>query len=218
VTVQGLYNDTDFLCGSTSITYPVATKLRNFNIHYQNVARLIWESADTWQYDDSNATDFGIATANIVASQQDYSLPSTCQRVQRVEVDGVLAESIDIHDMDLATSQEETGSPHYDLVGRSIFLYPTPSANITSGLKVFFDRDVTDLSSTSDVPGFALAFHRILSLGASIDFSRNENDRKLWVADKTRLENGLKRFYSKRGIQRKTIIKPAGKKRWRNYQ
>lgn len=188
------------------------------NIAYQNVARLIWEAADTWQYDDSNATDFGIATTDLVASQQDYSLPSTCQRVQRVEVNGELAQPVDIHDLTLATSEENTGTIRYDLVGRSIFLYPTPTAASTAGLKVFFDRDVTDLDDVADVPGFATAFHRILSLGASIDFSRNENDIKLWVADKARLENGLKRFYSKRGIQGRTIIKPAGKKRWRNYQ
>lgn len=215
MTVNELFSDIDFSCGSTSATYLSADKLRNCNIHYQDVARVIWESAGDWEYDDSNSTDFGIATANIVANQQDYELPATCQRLQRVEVDGELYKPIGLHDMELATS--EMAGPYYDLVGRSIFLYPTPSANSTSGLKVFFDRDVTALDSVSDTPGFATAFHRILSLGSSIDFVRNQEERNHFIALKSRLENGLKRFYGKRNLQQPSRIKPAGKKRWRNY-
>ena len=215
MTLQDLYDDVDFLCGSNSVTYPTATKLRNINLHYSQVAAKIWEAAGSWQYDDSNATDFGIATTDIVANQQDYELPSTCQRLERVELNGVLIPQQDLHDIDVATSQES--GQFYDVTGRSIFLYPIPSTSITSGLKVFFNRDVTALSAVSDVPGFATPYHRILSLGTSLDFSRNENDRKAWITDKAILENSMKRFYGKRNVEGKTIIKPAGKKRWRNY-
>lgn len=42
--VTQLKSDIDFLCGSTSGTYPDADKIRNMNIAYQDVARVIWES------------------------------------------------------------------------------------------------------------------------------------------------------------------------------
>jgi hypothetical protein len=77
VTIGTLKSQINFLCGSTSATYPDADKVRNMNIAYQDVARLIWESASGWQYDDSNATTLPIAKGSLVHNQQDYSLPST---------------------------------------------------------------------------------------------------------------------------------------------
>lgn len=229
MTLQNIYDDIDFLCNSTSATYPTASKLRNINIHYQRVATLIWESAGSWQYDDSNATDFGIATTDLVDNQQDYSLPTNSQRLHKVEVmdsagNYTLLTQKDLHDIDIATSEyyENGGTPlFYDLVGRSIFLYPIPEAGrvtLTNGLKIYFDRDVTNLTSTSDTPGFATAFHRLLSFGASLDFTRNDDEISKWTRQKQELEDGLQRFYSKRNVEGKTRIKPAGKKRWRQYQ
>lgn len=228
--VTDLKNDIDFLCKTNSNTYKNADKIRNMNVAYQNVARLIWEAAGEWQYDDSNADDFGIATTTLVDSQKDYELPTACQRVQRVEIiDGagnyLKLRHIDTADMTLATTEHlnGTGTPlEYDLVGRSLFLYPTPGTGfvtMAAGLKVYFDRDVTELttSDTSTSPGFATAFHRILSLAAAKDYLRNDDERKFMISEKIKLENGLKRFYGKRNIEGKTKIKPAGKKRWRQY-
>jgi len=226
--VETLKDDVDFLVGTTSASYVSKDKLRNMNVAYQDVARVIWESAGDWQYDDSNATDFGIATADLVADQQDYTLPSTAQRVQRVEVKDtsgnyVKARQIDIHDLSVATSEHLKGDGtviQYDVVGRSVILYPVPSTGfvtLAAGLKVYFDRDVTNLSDDADTPGFATAFHRILSLAAAIDFTRDEQERTFFVGQRARLQNGLKKFYAKRNVEGRTRIKPAGKKRWRNY-
>jgi len=212
-----LKNDVNFLCGSTSATYADTDKLRNINVSYANVARIIWENAGGWQYDDSNATDFGIATTNIKASQQDYELPSTCQRLQAVELNNVRLKQVDLSDMPNSITNFE-GQICYDIHGRSIFLYPTPSGDIAAGLKVFFDRDVTDLSADVDTPGFPVPFHRILSLSASLDFITEPNKRSFLVEQKISLEKGLAKFVSKRNLERQTAIRPKNKRSWRQYQ
>ena len=228
--ITNLKADVDFLCGSTSGTYPDADKIRNINIHYQDVARLIWESASGWQFDDSNATTLPLVKTTMVHGQQDYSLPSTTQRVEEVMVkDGsgnwIKMKPFDIHDVTIALPEffETPGMPqYYDMVGRSIMLYPTPSSAYTtlaSGLGVYINREVTEfpVSATTEVPGFASAFHRILSFSTALDFAQDTNTKDFLAGQKARLEQGLTRFYSKRNVEVKSTIKPSSKKRWRMW-
>lgn len=228
--INEIKDDIDFMVGSTSASYPVADKIRNVNIAYQNVARLIWESADGWQYDDSNVSTLPVATSTMVHGQQDYEVPTDAQKIERVEVKDsagnfIKIRPIDIHDVTIAMSEfnETFGMPiYYDMVGRSVTLYPAPSsgyATMASGLKVYVSRDVEAFvtGDTTKRPGYAKAFHRILSYAAALDYTRNEEDRRFYVQQKDQMEKALQRFYQKRNVEYKTTIKPAGKKRWRNY-
>lgn len=228
--VGQLKQDVDFLCGSTSGTYPDTDKLRNMNIAYQDVARIIWESDGSWQYDDSNATTLPNAKTTIVHNQQDYSLPSTTQRLEAVNVKDKTGnwhklQQFDIHDTNMALPEfmDGIGMPmYYDLVGRSIMLYPTPSSaavTLASGMAVYVSRDVTELvaSATSSSPGFATAFHRILSYSAAMDFVQDSAERQLLAVQKDRLERGLVRFYGKRNVSVQSAFKPRTKKNWRQY-
>lgn len=228
--IQELREDVFFQTGTTSASYPNADIIRNINIAYSDVSRLIWSSAGGWQYDDSNATTLPIGQTTLVHNQQDYELPSTCQRLQRVEVkdsagDWSKLTQFDIHDTTIALPElyESSGFPvYYDVVGRSIMLYPRPSSaycTLVSGLAVYFDRDATPfaVTATSTVPGFASPFHRILSYSASIDFEQDSNQKQNLIILKQRLEDGLVQFYSKRDVDRNTSISPRGKKNWRKY-
>lgn len=229
--ITTLKQDIDFLCGSTSATYTDADKIRNINIHYQDVARLIWESAAGWQFDDTNATTLPLVKTTMVHGQQDYSLPTTTQRVEGVIVKDSSGNwqklrPFDIHDTTIALPEyyETPGMPlYYDMVGRSVMLYPSPSsgyATLASGLGVYINREVTEFpvtAGTGATPGFASAFHRVLSYGAALDFVQDQNERQSLIEDKTRLEEAMKRFYSKRGVEYKSTIKPATKKRWRTW-
>lgn len=226
-----LKSDVDFLCGSTSATYLVADKVRNMNIAYHDVARLIWDSTDGWQYDDSNATTLPIAKTTLVHNQQDYSIPSTAQRVHRIEVkdnggNWVKLEPIDSHDIQgiaLPEYYSSAGLPRqYDMIGSSIMLYPVPhSAHCTlaSGMAVYVDRNVTELAATATTttPGFATSFHRILSYAAAIDFSQDSQTRQNFLMQKDRLERGLVKFYGKRNVERPVSINPRSKRYWRQY-
>lgn len=229
--ITQIKGDVDFLCGSTSGTYPDADKIRNINVAYQDVSRLIWTSAGGWQYDDSNATTLPIARATMVHGQQDYSLPSTAQRIESVIVKDSAGnfqklKQFDIHDATIALPEyyETPGMPlYYDMIGRSIMLYPAPHSayvTTTSGLGIYISRDVTEFpvsAGSGYTPGYATPFHRILSYATSLDFTQDANQRQFLAAQKQRLEEGMVNFYSKRDVEYKTQIKPAGKKRWRQY-
>lgn len=231
MTTSELDSDIDFLCGSTSGTYSPTNKRRNMNIAYADVARIIWESDGGWRFDDSNASTLPKAYTTLVHNQQDYTLPTTAQRITRVEVmdnNGNWLKLNPLDPMEVHTGLPETlgGSPgtpiYYELTGRSLLLYPTPSSasvTLTSGLMLFVDRDVTELAvtATTTEPGFAKPFHRILSYAAAIDFTQDQNQRQFLALQKERLEEGMKRFYSKRAPEIKSTIKPGARKAWRKY-
>lgn len=231
MTTSELDADVDFLCGSTSATYSPTNKRRNMNIAYRDVARIIWESDGGWRFDDSNATTLPKAYTTLVHNQQDYTLPTTAQRIARVEVmdgGGNWLKLSPLDPQEVSTGLPEylggnTGTPlRYEIVGRSLLLYPIPSSGyvtLTDGLMIYMDRDITELSvsATTTEPGFAGSFHRILSYAASIDFTQDPNQRQFLAIQKERLEDGMRRFYSKRGAEIKSKIKPGGRKLWRNY-
>jgi hypothetical protein len=221
--ITNLKADIDFLCGSTSGTYPDADKIRNVNIAYQNVATEIWRSADGWQYDDSNASTLPRAYTTLVHNQQDYTIPSTAQFIQRLEIKDSAGNWVKLKPLDAAdisTSileyQETPDIPlYYDLVGRSLLLYPAPasgSVTLASGMAVWVDRDVTEFATTAstETPGFATAFHRILSYAAAIDFVQDKTEKDRLVVMKTNLENNMKNLYSRRNVERPARVKPHG--------
>ncbi len=224
----GIVEDTLYNCGLPTITasyssYALADITRNINNAYLDVVRRIWDCAAGWQYDDSNATDLPVGYTTLVDSQKDYELPTLAQRIARVEIEDSsgnyqLIKQIDIHDVDnqaMSELLETAGMPiYYDLIGRSIMLYPTPasgSVTLASGLAVYIDREPTlfTTASTTGEPGFASPFHKILSYAAAIDFVQDKATQDRLVMMKTRLEQGLVSFYSKRNIERKANIKPA---------
>ncbi len=226
---DSLYDDIDFLCGSTSATYPILDKRRNIYNAYNDVCRQIWEVAYGWQYDDSNRTELPIATTDLVDSQQDYSLPTDAQRIERVDIkDGsgswIKLRPIDTRDITLSIEDFHgtAGLPqYYDMIGRSIYLYPAPSSaycTLASGMQIILSRDVSAFASASvGEPGFARPFHRVLSISAALDFTEDSQNRARLLEMKNRIEKGMIKFYSKRMEEYRTVIKPYGKKRWRRY-
>ena len=227
-TRQGLVEDVLYNCGLPTVTasyssYALADITRNINNAYLDTVARIWNAAAGWQYDDSNQTTLPVGYTTIVHNQQDYSLPTDAQRIARVEVKDAggnfqILKQIDIHDVNYeAMSEFRSGSgipEYYDLVGRSIMFYPTPSSaycTLASGIAVYVDREPTlfTTASTTASPGFASPFHKILSYAAAIDFVEDKASQDRLVAMKARLENQMVSFYSKRNIERKANIKPS---------
>jgi len=184
---QGLCQDTRFLLGlgvNDTVSYSDADLTRNINSWYRQVDSWIWQAAGNWEYDDSNYTDLPIATTDLVDEQKDYSLPTACHKILRVEVmdsNGNYQKLTPIDQTDIQEAmtefQETNGMPiYYDVVGRSIVLYPTPSSSdvtTTDGLKLYMSRTIDEFAATdtSTEAGFDANFHRSLSLGAALDWA-----------------------------------------------
>ena len=100
-------------------------------------------------------------------------------------------------------------------------LYPTPvsgaaGATLTSGMKIYFDRQPALFSAVSasyaKEPGFARPFHRILSYSAAIDFTKDNVLMQRWALQRKQLMDGLIRFYSHRQVERVNKMRPATRK------
>jgi len=186
---SGLIQDCEDLLGMSANDIAgdatlLKTFTKNINGWYRRVNSWIWRKISDWEYDDSNFTDLPIAICNLVDTQQDYEIPSVAQKIDRVEVlddsgDYRLLLPMDKSQIQIEAMSEYLETPglpkYYDLVGRSLMLYPKPASGdvtLTNGLKLYFSRDISEFPSTATTigPGFVSNFHRILSLGATLDY------------------------------------------------
>jgi hypothetical protein len=73
-------------------------------------------------------------------------------------------------------NQFQTTKPFYSVEYGAIWTYPIPVANSSKGMKLYFDRQVTeftlsDLTTGTKSPGFDANFHMILAYGPAYEFA-----------------------------------------------
>lgn len=231
-TRNGLIQDCEFwtAIGDAAISGTTAT-LQHFtrliNARYHQVVTMILRAQDEWDFDDAVKTDYPIYTTSLVADQADYTFPTSLKilKIKRVEVtyDGgtnwYKAEPLDINEYTKNTTAATISqnfvktSPFYDIQYNSLFLYPVPTAASTNGLKIWISREITEFatSATTAEPGFDEPFHRMLSIGASLDYAvakglSNKNDLAALWAD---YEARLNEYYGSKQKDREYILKPG---------
>jgi len=226
---KSLYHDALSFAGiSDTSQFPLTEFTRNANNWYRKADSWIWEATGTWEFDDSKWTTLPIATATLVAAQQDYEIPSTARKIDRVEIldsgsNYQLLKPFDksqIKGASMSEFYETDGLPaYYDLVGRSIMLYPAPAASsvtTTKGIKVYYARDIDEfaVTDTSTEPGFDNHFHRIVSLGAAYDYclANGIDDRKANIKNELKeLKVELQNHYGFRHRDNKPRFIPVDK-------
>ena len=175
MTLAELRSFTRFLTNTNTTTYTDTDLDFSLNSQYDIFTAVILNSMDDWDFQ----ADY--ATTDLVTGQKEYTLPSDIIKIKRVEItyDGTTwheATPMDINERTSATdttsvaSDFSTAVPMYDLMDSSLFLYPIPTANATAGLKVWYEKNVTHLSGTTDVPVIIKSFHKGLCYGAAEDF------------------------------------------------
>lgn len=236
-TDQGIFQDIDFLCATNSSTFSIADKTRSINNWQGTMLIEILDSMDDWDFSGE------IATGTLSANYQEYPLPtannSALLKIKRVEIDYdgdgkyTPARKIDISEypnITLATSAEINNrfiedDPKYSLFDHSLFLFPVPDTDRTSGLKIWYVENITDFTATAAnntaEPVFPRPFHRILSLGSSLDYAKKYKmedlikycERELYGTANTRkgrqggLISKMRDFFSTRSVDKKARVK-----------
>ena len=168
-----------------------------------------------YQWDDTNYSNQPIATFDLVLGQQGYSFfqdddGNQILDVTRVEVknaasgDWVLLKPIDQQEIREGYDEylEGNGIPvYYDFIGTVLNVFPAPSYSSSAGAKVFFKREPNYFASdqTSNEPGIATPFQKILWLGPAYDYllaQGRPNDRLRQEVEAER--ERLREFYSRR--------------------
>lgn len=172
---------------------------------------------DDWDFNGE------VATSNLVAGQREYVFPDDLLKVKRVEVQlngqWVKSTPIDVNELNVATDDASilnnfsNTNPKHDLMDNSLFLYPAPTANVTGGIKIYYEPLPAHLVEVTDSPAFAKPFHKGLCYGAAKDYFEKfsevgKNERKAVNAD-AKLEGYIQRmkaFYRKKNQDRDYVI------------
>jgi hypothetical protein len=152
------------------------------NQAYKKVAIAILRVDRNWKWDDTNYSDFPIATIDLVSGQRDYTLPaavsggnaSTLWQIDLVEIMDSQGDYYEIHLMEYGDNENtDTGNPtKYNVIGNSIRLQPIPlsgSVTLTAGLRIRFKRSIVEFTtaSTTEQPGFIDTYHDLLAYDAA---------------------------------------------------
>jgi hypothetical protein len=181
--VAGIIQTIDDTVGTNNTTYPIANKTRDINLALDKVFSLIFQVGGTWQFDDSNQTDYPIITTDIVSGQRDYSFTTDgsgnlvldIYKVMVADENGIFFEVFPTDQqgntpLSMTDGQNTQGSVlTYDKTGNGIFLDLIPNYNRTDGLKIWINRTGSYFTTTDTTkkPGFAGLFHEYLVLRPS---------------------------------------------------
>ena len=214
-------------------SYPLAKVIRRFNMALEKLVGVAIDSDGAFEYDDTNHTTNPSGTGTLVEAQESYSFSSEYLKIKRIKVKDTsskwrLLKQIDPNDLrHQGLSIEEyfgldsSGNPikglptHYDILGDTIRLYPTPtstSVTLASGLKVDFVRtaDLFTVSDTTQEPGLPSIFHYLLPTWAALKYAQSyKKDR----VNDLRIEwgTGVKDFvdhFSRRNPDKVDIMTP----------
>lgn len=214
--LTGIVQDITFLLGGIDTNdYVLKDRARNVNEHFRKVWHRIFNAYGGWRWDDSNQTDLPQATATLTSGTSKYTIPTGSLTVYSIEIKNssgiyskitpLTAEQIEqFGTLTELNDSAATGVPSfYRLVGDTIELFPNPNYTASAGIKVYFDRDISSFSSndTTKTPGFAAPYHRILSIGAAMDYASANNmvDKiTILLAMYNEYMNNIGLFYSER--------------------
>lgn len=209
------------------------TKLKQFtadiNLAWDNYLAIALPASGTWQYDDSNHTDYPIIKTNLVDGQRSYVfttdensnlildvykvaiLPSATA-TQYEEIRPVDQQSSsDVGDL-VSESTSEGVPVRYDKTANGIFLDPIPSYNATNGLKIYINREANYFAytDTTKKPGCPGLHHRYFVLKPALDFARRnkmsvEGSLRLEIA---RIEADIREYFGRRQRDERPRITP----------
>lgn len=146
------------------------------------------KASGTWQFDDSNQSDYPIIYTNLVSGQRDYSFTvdgsgNLILDIYRVFIQDTTGKYIEIFPKDAQSEKDTTnftdgqntgGVPgYYDKTANGIFLDLVPNYNATGGLKIYINREATYFSytDTTKKPGVPGLHHRYFVIKPAYEYA-----------------------------------------------
>lgn len=176
--LSDLQTDTRYLISPqlTATDYPNTDLNRNINRWYRRTIGWVFAAMGKW----SATEDF--AYTDSVIGQTEYPFPTNLLRLNRIEfkydASGQYVLGKGFHEKQVTAGLGDntllgssTADPYYRLGDNSMFIYPAFTAVVPAGIRIEFEKDVTDLSSGTDIPDLLSVVHQILSVGAAYDFA-----------------------------------------------
>lgn len=223
--LTNLRSDTRFLIfgDSTNTSYGDTDLDRNLNSWYKRILGWILGSNGDWQMNGE------FATTSIVASQREYILPTDVLKLNEVYIkstsagDYVKATQRDILNVQDYPEDYYPTTPEFDLMDNSLFIY-IPDAtitNVTDGIKIYYQTDLTELSGASDEPNLPEIFRRILSVGSALDYCQAQEmwnrakklENRIFGDPTVKTDAGMKgelmEFFANRSLTKQPTITPA---------
>jgi hypothetical protein len=179
-----IWNDADLKADFTA----------DINLALSETLSIIFATGGTWQFDDTNHTDYPIITTNIVSGQRDYSFTSdetgnlildiykivlTDAQGNKREIPVVDQQTYSNNNTNVESFNDTTtGTPNKaDLTANGIFFDVIPDYSRDDALEVYINRDHTyfNTSDTTKKAGFNPLFHEYLALVPSYKYARNNS-------------------------------------------
>jgi hypothetical protein len=218
LTFNQIVDTIDDNCKSNSSNYSLADKTRDINIALDRALALIFQVGGTWQFDDSNHSDYPIITTSLLSGIRDYSFVDDEQgnlildiyKVMVKDPNGIFHEiqPIDVQTPNNNTQsfydgQNITGIPsRYDKTANGIFLDAIPSYGSSQGLKIYINREASyfTVSDTTKKPGIAGLFHEYLALRPSYQYAYRNGLKNLNILKKEmeEMEDEIQNYYKSR--------------------
>ena len=181
----------------------------------------------TWQFDDSNHTDYPIITTNIILGQRDYSFTvdgnsNLILEIQKVFVSDVNGNFNEVLPVDVASGMaspnywnglDTQGLPNsYEKNATGIFLDPIPNYNKTGGLKIYISREGSyfSITDTTKKPGIAGLFHEYLALRPSYQYAIRKElpTANAFEREMLKMEDAMMEYYKAREKDVVKVITP----------
>lgn len=222
---QGIVEDITFLLGSsvTLQNYKTEDRIRNINLRQHDVWFEIWDASPSWRLIASGGDLF--LEKNIDEGINTIQLSGAAQTVIGVEIlsEGTIGTWSPLRVTTLEAFlgaggsglQEDESGPKettpwgYYLDGDNLVIVGTPNYSKANALRIYVDPSLADFAVSGDEstsPVFSSHFHRLLSIGAALDYAEGHTmpDKVQSLTRKwTGMIASLRRFYATHNKARK---------------
>lgn len=232
MTITELNAEIRSLVDAGTTSYIASDLLRRVNSALETLVAMIINADGTWDFDDTNYTDFPIGTYTLVDSQGKYSFNDKFLQLKEVQImnqngDYQIIRPIDQSELDTNIPLEEMfktdGLPQvYDKISDdTIRLLPAPDDGVTvtlvAGLKIKFKRTASifttaEVNTGTKVPGIASPYHQLIAYMAALPYAVSYKKDRVAIFEKKidDMTKDMLRFY---GNKQKDLRKVATMKR-----